>query len=133
MNKNCGNYQSSWCADFGDDCNQCPVNTLEGGRMNIRENMARKMAFQALHDSHLDTEDSVWEWVVNEGFLPEWFEKADELLTLLKEHIEVLGVISIDEAHAVWNKEWHKDKKFNYYDASLKVAQAQLQHILEEI
>lgn len=25
MNKDCENYGSSWCADFGDNCNECPM------------------------------------------------------------------------------------------------------------
>lgn len=25
MNKDCENYGSSWCADFGDNCAECPV------------------------------------------------------------------------------------------------------------
>lgn len=34
-------------------------------------------------------------------------------------------VIDKYDAHAIWKKEWHKDKRFNYYDASLKLAQDQ--------
>jgi len=35
MDKNCENYGSSWCADFGDNCDECPVFSIKSEEVTM--------------------------------------------------------------------------------------------------
>ena len=51
----------------------------------LREKIARCLAFQALQDDELGTEDVVWKWVIKHGCENEWYDKANQILTRIKE------------------------------------------------
>ena len=69
-------------------CDNC-WQELESKYMEgMRKKLARMLAFQALQDDELDTEDEVWAWVIRNVFQLEWYNKADQILSLLKEEIK---------------------------------------------
>lgn len=54
---------------------------------DLRELIARKLAFQTLNDPNFDTfdtEDEAWAWVVKMGFIEEFLTKADAILAIIK-------------------------------------------------
>ena len=48
----------------------------------VREKIARTLADQTLSDRELDTEEKVWEWVIKNDFGNEYYDKADQILSI---------------------------------------------------
>lgn len=64
----------------------------------LREQIAKELAFQTLQDEKLTTKSKVWAWVVKERFVDEWLGKTDKILALIKEVCWLKGEQELPES-----------------------------------
>ena len=95
----------------------------------MKEKIARHLAYQALQDTRLNDEDKVWAWVVKEGFRSEWYEGANQILTLIKQEIRKSLLTDEEIREAVNN--WVRKGALLGQSIQSTILQAQLDKVLK--